>query len=190
MIKMIRRALNIAPWNPIPEEKVIELDLGVWPEGGAPMPSLFQDEHDAALVFRAVSRASGVGGDGGGVVAIQGCSVAKFGYPNDEALGGHPLYSKGLGHYAFYEVEGSSWMRMMDEQNRVCFPNSSVWSGSRHFVITFHDSTFECVAASMSVAFTPDGYRDVLQRLATAWPQKSRDWIEQSPWSQFQWTRA
>jgi len=33
----------------------------------------------------------------------------KFGGPNDEALGGHPLYERGLGRYGVYEVFNSSW---------------------------------------------------------------------------------
>jgi hypothetical protein len=33
----------------------------------------------------------------------------KVGYPDNEALPGHPLYSKGLRHYGRYEVLESSW---------------------------------------------------------------------------------
>jgi hypothetical protein len=74
------------------------------------------------------------------------CSVSKFGYPNDEALSGHRLYKKGLGFYGFFEVVESQWIAELRKSNEVVFPDSKGFEGKRHFVITFHDSTFECIA--------------------------------------------
>jgi len=82
------------------------------------------------------------------LVVFQGCSIASFGYPNDEALAGHPLYKSGLEHYGFYEVMHFPWPAQLEEQNHVMFPGSRVFQGDRHFAVTFHDSTFECLAAS------------------------------------------
>ncbi|MEQ4301835.1 hypothetical protein ABNF97_10660 [Plantactinospora sp. B6F1] len=46
-----------------------------------------------------------------------------FGYPNDEALPGHPLYDAAADwSYGFYEVQGSPWLRRLGAQNRVKFP--------------------------------------------------------------------
>lgn len=74
------------------------------------------------------------------------CSIAKFGYPNDEALGGHRLYSKGLGFYGCFEVLESEWIAELRRRNEVGFPEFRAFAEQRHFVITFHDSTFECIA--------------------------------------------
>ena len=70
------------------------------------------------------------------------CQIVKFGYPNVEALPGHPLYSKGLSYYGLFEALDSSWIKTLAEKNLVSFPNPSPSRPSRrHFVVTFHDST-------------------------------------------------
>jgi hypothetical protein len=74
------------------------------------------------------------------------CSVTKFGYPNDHALGGHRLYEKGLGFYGFFEVLDSEWISELRRGNMVTYPDFQAFPDERHFVITFHDSTLECIA--------------------------------------------
>src|SRR5262249_17748356 len=73
-----------------------------------------------------------------------------FGPPNDEALSGHPLYRKGLRHYGVCEVKNSSWVRALERMNRV-HPSHHprMFSRYRHFVFTFHDTTFECIAGGI-----------------------------------------
>jgi hypothetical protein len=53
------------------------------------------------------------------------------------------------GYYGIYEVKNSSWIARLSEQNKVAFPDSRPSDGVKHFVITFHDSTFERLAAGM-----------------------------------------
>ena len=82
------------------------------------------------------------------------CTIVKFGYPNDESLLGHPLYPKGLSYYGLFEVLDSSWIETLDKENLVSFPNpSKSRRRSRHFVVTFHDSTLECIAEGMEGRF-------------------------------------
>jgi hypothetical protein len=96
------------------------------------------------------------------------CTIVKFGDPNDEALPGHPLYPKGLGYYGLFEVLDSSWIKTLAEQNLVSFPNPSPSRGSnRHFVVTFHDSTFECIAERMEGRFA-SSLKDAMQGNADA----------------------
>jgi hypothetical protein len=75
-----------------------------------------------------------------------------FGSPNDEALSGHPLAARGLGPYGIFEIRGSSWVRSLEQMNRV-HPrhDASRFERLRHFVFTFHDDTFECVAEGMEL---------------------------------------
>jgi hypothetical protein len=77
--------------------------------------------------------------------------VSRFGYPNDEALPGHPLYAVGLETYNCYEVLDSGWKTEIDRQNLVSFPE---WPGYavRHFAFVFHDSMFECLAEDLIVS--------------------------------------
>ena len=70
-----------------------------------------------------------------------------FGSPNDETLSGYPLAKRGLGPYGTFEVRHSSWIRALERMNAV-HPRHDPrrFDGLRHFIFTFHDSTFECVA--------------------------------------------
>ena len=71
-----------------------------------------------------------------------------FGPPNDEALQGHPLWSRGLDYYGVFRVDQSSLVR--GAMNRVHPRHTgSLFEGHNHYIFTFHDSTFECVAKSM-----------------------------------------
>src|SRR5262249_1135309 len=72
-----------------------------------------------------------------------------FGAPNDEALEGHPLWSRGLGYYGVFRVDESSLIRRLAAMNSVHKRHSySVFDALSHYVFTFQDSTFECVAHS------------------------------------------
>jgi hypothetical protein len=64
---------------------------------------------------------------------------------------------KGLRQYGIFEILESSWERQLVEQNRVAFPKH-IPTPSRHFAITFHDSTFECVAHGIEGLFTNDAH--------------------------------
>jgi hypothetical protein len=123
-------------------ERVVDLDVDWRMDAGAPAPVLWQTEQSAILIFRKAQSESRV------LVEFGGCLIALFGYPNDEALPGHALYERGLGHYRAYEVLDSSWLERLDRQNRIAFPKGAL-GRFRHFVITLHDSTFECLARTI-----------------------------------------
>ncbi len=72
----------------------------------------------------------------------------KFGSPNDESLTGHPLKAFGLEYYCAHEVKNSPWVRELEKQNSVHpkHEKEKYISSSKHYIITFQDSTLECVA--------------------------------------------
>src|SRR5262245_7957695 len=76
----------------------VPFDLGCLPDAAVSGPLLLQTDREAFLTFTAVRIAPyGKRHDAGtAVVEIQRCHVTQFGYPNDEALAGHPLYQRGL----------------------------------------------------------------------------------------------
>lgn len=127
---------------------VQKLDIGFVPNAGAPAPIFFSSEDTTVLLFY------GQPTDGAHqrdriLVEAPGCVVAKFGYPNDEALPGHPLYPA-LSYYTVHEVLEPSWRQRIIEQNRVKFPLTPPhYARLRHFIITFQDSTFECLAQDL-----------------------------------------
>ncbi len=81
------------------------------------------------------------------LVICSSCAALSFGPPNDEALQGHRLYDLGLTAYTAQEVVNSRWIAAQEEANRVHRSHSAeLFRPHRHFIITFHDSTFEFVA--------------------------------------------
>ena len=149
------------------EETVVRLELGYEPEAAVSGAFLIQDEYDAFIVFNAMKIENGARIDAGrAVVELVRCLATKFGYPNDEALGGHPLYSRGLGAYEISEVMNSKWIDEQIRQNRVNFPETPNNTWKRHFVFTFHDSTFECLAADIKIEITTEPFADTLARLS------------------------
>jgi hypothetical protein len=70
-----------------------------------------------------------------------------LGFPNEEVSVSHPLYARGLRWYSFFEIANSSWVRAMERANRI-HPRHTpeLFAALKHYLILFHDSTFECVA--------------------------------------------
>ncbi len=60
--------------------------------------------------------------------------------------------SKGLGFYGSYEVINSEWIEELRRNNKTTYPDRETFLGFRHFVFTFHDSTFECIAKGVEPA--------------------------------------
>ena len=74
----------------------------------------------------------------------------KYGAPNDEARGGHPLSKFGLGYYGIYYVEESPWIRELMAANRVHPRHSdAAYSGQKHYVVCFKDVTLDVVCTEM-----------------------------------------
>ena len=85
-------------------------------------------------------------------ITFRQCYASFFGPPNDEALEGHPLYSRGLQYYSVHKIKNSSWVRLLEKQNRVHEHHSaSHFEKLKHYVFTFHDSTFECIARGYTI---------------------------------------
>jgi len=149
--------------------EVVPYSIGCVPELAVSGPLLLQTDNSTFLTFNAMRIApDGMRHPAGhAVVEIMGCSITKFGYPNDEAQPGHPLYSRGLdAGEGVYEVLRSSWVAELTAQNRVRFP-STPDSTERHFIFTFHESTFECIATDLRVSLRTEPYEQILRELQT-----------------------
>ena len=151
-------------------DTVVGLDLGYVPEAAISAPFMVQDENNAVLTFNAMrTRPDGLRETAGtDIVEIKRCVITRFGYPNDEALPGHPLYQRGLGAYAIYEVLHSSWIAQVQAQNRVSFPGAEYWLSSdryHHYAFTFHDSMFECIAGEIVLTVSREPWARIVQSL-------------------------
>ncbi|OCX53584.1 hypothetical protein BEL04_04630 [Mucilaginibacter sp. PPCGB 2223] len=76
-------------------------------------------------------------------------SIYKYGYPNDEALGAHPLAKFGLKWYSFFEVENSPWIEELKVANRVHHRHEdSLYKDRKHYTVTFKDVTLDVITSS------------------------------------------
>jgi hypothetical protein len=149
-------------------DTVVEFDIGCVPELAVSGPVLMATDEQLVFSFNAMRPTpDGRRTDAGrAVVKVNPCLAFKFGYPNDEALGGHPLNARGFHGVAVYEVMESSWVAALAEQNRVKFPDSDLsgW-GVRHFLFSFHESTLEVLGQGLDVALTEEPFAVVVSRM-------------------------
>jgi hypothetical protein len=164
------------------KDEVIELGTAPQSSVGAPNPMLLAGEHDLFLAYYVQN----VPGDWDGtsarivdidtegepvaVVRFSRCSAHMFGPPNDEAFDGHPLANRGLKPYGVFEIKKSSWVRKLERMNAVHprHDKHSFMKGKKHFVFSFHDETFECVAETFTVEVSTGSVKGVVRRLLEA----------------------
>jgi hypothetical protein len=103
------------------------------------------------------------------VVRFKRARAHFFGPPNDEAFGGHPLAERGLEPYSVFEVLSSSWIRALEQMNSVHpqhRPES--FESYRHFILAFHDTTFECIADGFTIEQLTGTMRSITTSLAAS----------------------
>lgn len=145
---------------------------------GAPLPAIVAREHHTCLCY-VVAKPSTDGGHGQSVTAVdhdsdddaiavvefQMCADVRFGwFPDENTYHRHPLASLGLDSYSAFEVQNSSWVRQLtrlESGNR-----DTSLEKKRHFILTFHDSSIECVADSYTVTVQQESIRAALSRLS------------------------
>jgi hypothetical protein len=127
-------------------DRVVELTGLARPSAGAPLPVLVANEGSAVIAYLGDD-------DAYALVRFDGCLAHYMGWPNDEVLFAHPLAGRGLEPYAVQEVVESSWIRQLEHLNAAHDQHDArPFDRLRHILITFHDSTFECVAETFAVA--------------------------------------
>lgn len=145
-------------------DQVLELKGVPQASPGAPLPLIIATDNALTVAFLVHEPSSTAGverprmvdtataGEQVAVIRFRGPLAHQFGPPNDESLTGHPLATRGLRPYGAYEVRDSSWIRALERQNRVHpLHRPDAFAQRRHFIFTFHDSTFECVAEALEV---------------------------------------
>ena len=148
---------------------------------GAPMPVILASEHTLIVAFYLEVRDPNWDGtyvkvmsldssdEPIAVVRFARATTHYFGPPNDEAFAGHPLAARGLKPYGAFEVLSSSWIRALERMNSVHpYHKPEHFAGRRHFVLTFHDTIFECVARDFSVERPTGSMRSILPELVAS----------------------
>lgn len=79
----------------------------------------------------------------------------KYGYPNDEGLGVHPMAKYGLSFYGFFHVEHSEWIEKLMERR----PKTSwkFFETHQHYIATFKDVCIDIICRGFEeVTLTKD----------------------------------
>lgn len=138
------------------------LDLGLRWDTGAPLPHVVSDAGCTIVIFRRPERDPAWDGSyvrvvhagqptpaALGLVEFRGVYLTSFGGLNDEAIDGHPLSGRGLVPYRAHVVRDSLWLAEAERANSVHPQHSGGWHRRyNHYVLCFHDETFECIAES------------------------------------------
>lgn len=114
---------------------------------GAPMPQIQLLEDRNLLCAYIISQASS---EEYAIVAFRGTTQFTFGYPNDEALGAHPLFKYGVSFYAFNKIENSPYLVELGKRNAKEFPGTEeLMMEKQHYLASFHDETLEVVCDNL-----------------------------------------
>ncbi len=148
-------------------------------DAGAPLPVVISDRHNLYLLY--IVSEPDPSWDGSyitsispntedtmiAIITFQKSYAHMFGPPNDESINGHPLYRRGLVPYGVFEIENSSWIRNLEKMNSVHpYHRKEKYQDYKHFIFSFHDSTFECIAKAFSVSTERGSIDSILTKVA------------------------
>jgi hypothetical protein len=134
------------------------------PMPGAPLPVVLSDDLQLLLCYASQRTVAPMGAriqqvdgdtefDAVAVATFDLYKIYQFGAPNEEARPSHPLYryGLGLGTGQVFRVRLSPWIRQLERMNSI-HPGHDPQRYERltHYVFTFEDRTFECVAEGVS----------------------------------------
>lgn len=139
--------------------KLIEITDQFVMDVGAPCPLLITDATNLRLIFFADEETEGLRQRNNlydqGIIEISFKThrFFSFGPPNDEALNSHPYYELGLKSYSFYELLDSDLIAKIATYGRYHpYYNPNSYEKSHHYIITFKEQLFECVAKGFEVS--------------------------------------
>ena len=146
------------------KDKVVELNNIPQSSVGAPIPVVLADEHLTIVTYYIQEDVDDE--EATAIVSFKRCLAFKFGPPNDEAFRGHPLSSRGLRPYSSFIIENSSWIRELEKMNSVHpYHSHKLFEDYRHFILSFHDSTFECIAEDYEYEILKGKISDAIDRM-------------------------
>ena len=132
---------------------------------GAPCPVVLANDHTTVVAYYTQEDEIDFESDIEpiAIITFSFCYSTMFGPPNDEAFNGHPLSSRGLEPYSSFMIEDSSWLRTLIKMNEAHpYHNLKKFEGYKHFILAFHDSTFECIAKDFAVEIVADTFSNAI----------------------------
>lgn len=92
----------------------------------------------------------------------------KFGMPGNETIQGHPYYKIGLRSPGIFRLNGSDWIEQLKTIDKIHpYFDDKKWTGFNHYIITFHDNMFECVAKDFEATMELRSAQEVITELVS-----------------------
>ncbi|MEM1338966.1 MAG: hypothetical protein AAGF96_14500 [Bacteroidota bacterium] len=142
---------------------------------GAPSPKIISDDINLTVLFYVdlfdsvritdkVKERNIFVDSGTAILKFELCRIHKFGSPSDETISGHRYYDMGLDSYSFFIVHDSEWVKELKEiGSHHPYYNERSFDGFEHYIITFKDNTFECIAKNYSINFSSKPLKENLK---------------------------
>ena len=93
-----------------------------------------------------------------------GVTLARFGYPNEEAFAKNDSLGVGFTGIGFYEMMNSAWPLEVVTFNRQNFPGTPEDTGLRHFMLACKENTLEVLCARFELERVEDSWEDEVAR--------------------------
>ncbi len=101
-----------------------------------------------------------------GLIQFENVFIQKFGYPNDEGLHQHNYYKNGLSFYHSHLVEESDWIKERNDKRSVNkVTGQNYLDGYSHYILTFQENTFECIAKKYTLRYYNDERQRILKEI-------------------------
>lgn len=143
---------------------------------GAPAPKILADDNNLILLFyvdvfnlpkitNTITERDSFDDSGVAILKFKHTQIHKFGTPNDEVLIGHPYYDLGLKPYSIFSVNDSDWVKDIKRiQAKHPYFNDNSFDDLEHYIITFKDNTFECIAKGYDIEYSYDTMKECYER--------------------------
>lgn len=126
---------------------------------GSPSPTILSNDSELLIAFYANKESASIIPqhniiNNTGIFALKFKVYLKytFGLPGEETIQGHPYSKLGMKSYSFYELRNSDLIKSLQNIEKV-HPeyNPEKWEIYKHYILTFHDNMFECIAQDFEV---------------------------------------
>ncbi len=148
--------------------ELVEIKNVIKMDNGGASPMVVSNENQLYLIFyKDISEQSYNNYDDRYIMKFGLYLKYNFGIPNNESLYNHPYGKLGVESYSFYELKKSPLLEEMESIEKLHpYYNKSNWLGYKHYIITFHDSMFECIAKDFKlISFNDKQKLDVISEL-------------------------
>lgn len=127
---------------------------------GAPSPTILSNDNELFIGFYADKKSTSIIPQernnifDTGVFALKFNRYLKytFGIPGNETIHGHPYSKFGMKSCSFYELLNSNLIKSLQDIEEI-HPNYNPekWKMYKHYILTFHDNMFECIAQDFEI---------------------------------------